>query len=96
MKKLFTIIENGVREYIELVENFTWEEPDYTDPETGINYIEAGKMAKAFDDLCHATGMKKKALAKLCGKNPATFSRYIAGSSPVPRLVWECVSRYKK
>lgn len=91
-----TLAEVNGRDYIELVENYTWEPSDYTDPETGINYIEAGKMAKMFDDLCHATGMKKKALAQICGKHVTSFSGYTSGKTPVPRLVWEKVSEFKK
>lgn len=81
---------------IELIENITWEPSDYTDPETGVNYIRASKLAELFTELCKSSGMKKKDLAKLCGKNAVTFSRYCSGQTPVPQLVWEKVERIRK
>lgn len=108
MKKLYGIIEDGEvltaytslaevngREYVELVENYTWEPSDYTDPVTQVNYITPERLAQAFDELCHATGMKKKALAQICGKTDATFSRYCSGQVPVPVLVWNKVNEFK-
>ena len=56
----------------------------------------ADLSADAFDELCRRTGMKKGALAKICGKTPATFSRYCSGICPVPRLVWEKVKEFAK
>lgn len=90
-----TLSELNGREYVELVENYTWEVSDYTDPVTGKNYITIDRLAQAFDELCHATGMKKKALAQICGKNVATFSRYCSGQVPVPLLVWNKVNEFK-
>lgn len=85
---------NGL-EYIEMVENFTWEMSDWTDPVTQENYIATDRLAKAFQELCESTGMKKLHLAKICGRDPSTFSRYLAGDNPVPRLVWERVEEFK-
>lgn len=82
--------------HVELVENFTWEMSDWTDPATQVSYIATDRLAKAFRDLCDSTGMKKSALAKVCDRNPATFSRYFAGDNPVPRLVWERVEEFKR
>ena len=53
-------------------------------------------LAFLFDELCKSTGMKKSALAKICGKNAATFSRYCSGAPPVPQLAWDKVSEYKQ
>ena len=102
MKKLYGILDDdgvilticrslaevGGRDYAELTENFTWEKSDYTDPETGINYITVEHLAAAFDALCDHTGMKRNALAKVCGKHITSFCNYTSGKSPVPRLVW--------
>lgn len=77
-----------------LVENYTWEPSDWTDSETGINYIVLEKLAKLFNALCLKTGIKKKELAKICGKSAVQFSKYCNGISPVPRLVWEKVESY--
>lgn len=82
--------------HVELVENFTREQSDWTDPVTQANYISTDRLAKAFRELCESTGMKKSALAKICDRNPATFSRYLAGDTPVPRLVWERVEEFKR
>ena len=108
MKKLYGIIEDGEvltayttlaelngRDYVELTENYTWEGSDYTDPVTGKNYITIDRLAAAFNELCASTGMKKKALAQICGKNVATFSRYCSGQVPVPLLVWNKVNEFK-
>ena len=81
--------------HVEMVENFTWEMSDWTDPITQTNYIATDRLAKAFRELCESTGMKKLALAKICGRDPSTFSRYIAGDNPVPRLVWDKVYEFK-
>lgn len=78
---------------VRMTENFTWEESDFTDPKTGKNYICLDRLAEIFNDLCKRSGMKKHALAARCGKNPATFSRYCSGISPVPELVWREVER---
>lgn len=109
MKKLYGIIEDGEvltaytslvevngREYMELIENFTWEQSDYTDPVTEINYITPSKLAAAFNALCAQSGMKKKVLAQICGKDATTFSRYCSGLTPVPRLIWEKVEEYSR
>lgn len=50
--------------------------------------------AAAFAELVARTGMKKGALAAACGKNPATFSRYLSGALPVPVLVREKVESF--
>lgn len=50
--------------------------------------------ATAFAELVARTGMKKGALAAACGKNPATFSRYLSGALPVPVLVREKVESF--
>jgi hypothetical protein len=81
---------------VEMVRNFTWEPSDWTDKETGEGYIAVDTLAEAFCDLCRRTGMKKGALAKMCGKTPATFSRYCSGICPVPRLVWDKVKEFVK
>lgn len=60
-------------------------------PADGQNWITVDRLAMAFEALCEKTGMKKSALAKRCGKNPATFSRYFSGETPVPELVWKMV-----
>lgn len=79
-------------ETVLLVENFTWEESDWTDPVTQENYISAERLAELFNALCIKTGIKKKELAKICGKTAVTFSRYCSGETPVPRLIWDRVS----
>lgn len=81
---------------VELVENLTWEMSDYTDPETQTNYIRIERQAQAFDDLCARTGMKKKELAKICGKSAVQFSKYCAGTAPVPKLVWDKVKQFER
>ena len=81
---------------IELVENYTWEPSDWTDHQTGINYIRLDKLAFLFDELCDRTAMKKKELAKICGKSAVQFSKYCKGISPVPRLVWEKVKEFDR
>ena len=83
-------------ETVELVENITWAPSDFTDPETGNNYVRSENLADLFTKLCKISDMKKKDLAKLCGKNAVTFSRYCNGQSPVPQLVWENVDRIRK
>ena len=89
-----SLAELNGREYVELVENYTWEMSDYTDPVTGKNYITIARLAAAFNELCASTGMKKKALAQICGKNVATFSRYCSGAIPVPVLIWDRVKEF--
>lgn len=107
MKRIYGIIDELTGEVmttattyhigsVELVENYTWEESDYTDPVTGKNYITIDRLADAFNELCARTGMKKKALAQICGKNVATFSRYCSGQIQVPRLVWDKVAEYHR
>lgn len=91
-----TLAELNGREYIELVENYTWEESDYTDHVTQVNYISVERLSAAFDALCDRTGMKKSALAKVCGKHITTFSRYFSGLTPVPQLVWEKVKEFER
>lgn len=88
--------ECGGLPHVELVPNPTWEQSDWTDNDTGEGYIAADRLAEAFNDLCRRTGMKKGALAKICGKTPATFSRYCSGVCPVPRLVWDKVESLKR
>jgi hypothetical protein len=90
-----TLAELNGREYVELVENYIWEGSDYTDTATGKNYITIDRLAAAFNELCASTGMKKKALAQICGKDAATFSRYCSRAIPVPMLVWEKVKGFK-
>lgn len=77
-----------------LVENYTWEQSDWTDPVTQENYIRIDHLAEAFNNLCRKTGMKKKELAKICGKSAVTFSKYCNGDTPVPQLVWEKVESF--
>lgn len=110
MKKLYGVCDNNGEVYaaysspaecpgletVELVENPTWERGEYSDPRTGTPYIRVDHLAFLFDELCKSTGMKKSALAKICGKNAATFSRYCSGETPVPQLVWDKVSEYKQ
>lgn len=81
---------------VELVENLTWEASDYTDPDTGINYIRIKRQAQEFDKMCRSTGMKKKSLAEICAKSPMAFTKYCSGAVPVPRLVWEKVAEFKR
>ena len=108
MKKLYGVCDNGEvyavysspaecpgLETVELVENPTWERGEYSDPRTDTAYIRVDHLAFLFDELCKSTGMKKSALAKICGKNAATFSRYCSGETPVPQLVWDKVSKFK-
>lgn len=85
--------ECGGLPHVELVEDYTWEVSDWSDSATGTNYIRADRLAFLFDELCKSTGMKKSALAKICGKTPVTFSRYCSGETPVPELVWREVDR---
>lgn len=80
---------------VELVENFTGEPSDWTCPVTAVNYIAVDRLAEAFRELCKSTGMKKGALAKICGKNPNMFTRYCQGTTPVPKLIWEKVAEFK-
>lgn len=75
---------------VELVPNPTWEQSDYTDPE-GNNWIASDRLAELFNDLCKKSGMRKSALAALCGVSVSTFSRYCNGASPVPAAVWQVV-----
>ena len=109
MKKLYGVCDEGEvyavysspaecpgLETVELVENPTWGQSDWTDHRTGTNYIRTDRLAAAFDDLCSRTGMQKKELAKICGKSAATFSRYCAGTTPVPELVWREVERINR
>ena len=106
MKRIYGIVDEATGEVmttattyhigsVELTENYTWEESDYTDPVTGKNYITIDRLAAAFNELCASTGMKKKALAQICGKNVATFSWYCSGQVPVPLLVWNKVNEFK-
>jgi hypothetical protein len=88
--------ECGGLPHVELVENYTWEVSDWTDAKNGTNYIAVDRVAKAFRELCKSTKMKKQALAQICGKTPATFSRYCSGVCPVPRLVWDKVESLKR
>ena len=78
-----------------LLPNFTCEQADYTD-ESGDSWIAVEHLAKAFSELVDATGMKKKALAEICGKTPTTFCNYLSGKAPVPPLVWERVAQFKR
>lgn len=109
MKKLYGVCDDGEvyavysspaecpgLETVELVPNPSWEQSDWTDKETGEGYIAVDTLAEAFCDLCRRTGMKKGALAKICGKTPVTFSRYCSGTTPVPELVWKEVERHIK
>lgn len=89
-------VELNGRDFVELVENFTWEKSDYTDPVTGINYITTERLAEAFNALCDRTGMKRKNLAGICGKHITSFSAYSSGKTPVPRLVWEKVQEFDR
>lgn len=91
-----TLAELNGRDFVELVENYTWEGSDYTDPETGINYITTERLAAAFDALCDRTGMKRKTLAGICGKHITSFSAYSSGKTPVPRLVWDKVKEFDR
>ncbi len=79
-------------ELITLYENPTWEPSDFTSSD-GTNYIRADRLAYLFDELCKKTGMKKKAIAAICGKTPTHISRYCNGSAPIPVLVWQAVER---
>jgi hypothetical protein len=78
-----------------LVDNPTWEQSDWTDQE-GNNYIRIDKLSVLFDDLCASTGIKKKELAKICGKSAVQFSKYCTGAAPVPMLVWDKVQQYER
>ncbi|MBQ5757802.1 MAG: hypothetical protein IIV93_04725 [Clostridia bacterium] len=77
-----------------LVENPTWETSDWTENET--NYIAVDRLAALFDHLCKSTGMKKKELARICGKSVYSFSKYCSGEVPVPALVWEKVEALRR
>ena len=81
---------------VELVENPTWEPSDWTDKVTGTNYIRADKLADLFNDLCDQTGIKKKELAKICGKSAVQFSKYCTGAAPVPLLVWDKIKQFER
>ena len=82
-------------ETVPLVENYTREESDYTST-SGKNYIDAYRLAYLFDQMCIRTGMKKKELAKMCGKSDVIFSYYCNGKTPVPQLVWEKVEQFDR
>jgi hypothetical protein len=77
---------------ITLYENPTWEDSDFTSKD-GTNYIRADRLAYLFNELCNRSGMKKKAIAALCGKTPTHISRYCKGLAPIPVLVWQAVER---
>jgi hypothetical protein len=79
-------------ETVELTENITWESSDYTD-ENGQNWIRVDRLLDLFNGMVKATGMKKAALAAICGKTPQTFSTYCTGKNPIPALVWREVER---
>lgn len=53
--------------------------------------ITVDRSAKVFCEMCKATGLKKSAIAKMCGVTPNTISRYCTGFSPVPQAVWKLV-----
>lgn len=53
--------------------------------------ITVDRTAKVFCEMCKATGLKKSAIAKMCGVTPNTISRYCTGFSPVPQAVWKLV-----
>jgi hypothetical protein len=46
--------------------------------------------------MCSATGIKKKELAKICGKSAVQFSKYCTGAAPVPKLVWDKVKQFER
>lgn len=81
---------------VELVENLTWEQSDYTDSKTGKNYIRIERQSEAFDKLCKSTGIKKKDLAKICGKSAVSFTKYCSGLVPIPKLVWDKVKEFER
>ena len=81
---------------VELVENYTWQPSDFSDPENRKTYISVKKLSALFAAHCKLTGLKKKELAKICGKNQTTFSRYFGGDTPVPRHVWDKVGEFIK
>lgn len=89
-------VELNGRDFVELVENYTWDKSDYTDPVTQVNYISIEHLAAAFDALCDRTGMKRNALAKVCGKHITSFCNYTSGKTPVPRLVWDKVKEFDR
>lgn len=107
MKKLYGIMDDDGRIYaayktnelvsnldpVLLVENPTWETSDWS--EDGTNYIICDRLADLFNDLCRSTGIKKKDLAKICGKSAVQFSKYCNGTSPVPKLVWDRVKEFE-
>lgn len=105
MKKLyaklndrFEVVDTSKDETLEynhlLVENHTWKPSDWT--ENGVNYIISDRLAELFNELCNSTGMKKKELAKICGKTPITFSKYCNGIIPVPKLILEKVKEFER
>ena len=77
-----------------LVENPTWEISDWS--ENGMNYIAIDRLAVLFNHMCKMTGMKKKELARICGKSVYSFSKYCRGEVPVPALVWEKVEALRR
>ena len=81
-------------EAVELVPNPTWEQDDYT-AEDESHWIRADRLAFLFNELCHSTGMTKKALAAYCGVSPQSFSNYISGKHPVPIAIWRLVEQRK-
>lgn len=93
----FEVVETSKEETLEhnhmLVENPTWEMSDWS--EDGTNYIICERLAELFNDLCRSTGIKKKDLAKICGKSAVQFSKYCNGTSPVPKLVWDRVKDFE-
>ena len=53
--------------------------------------ITVDRTADVFDEMCTKTGLKKSAIAKMCGVTPNTISRYCSGASPIPEAIWRLV-----
>lgn len=76
-----------------LVPNYTWfERSDMTDG-AGINWIRVDRLARSFARLVRRTGLKREALADMCGVSAASMSHYTNGVSPVPPLVFDRVEQ---
>jgi len=73
-----------------IVPNVTWERSDMTDGD-GVNWIRVDRLARAFARLVRRTGLKRAALAAMCGVSATSMSHYTNGSSPVPALVFQHV-----
>lgn len=91
-----TLDEVGGLPYIEMVENYIWAMSDWTDPETGVNYIGIDALADEFACLCRATGLKKSEIAKLCGISQSALNGYLSGAVAVPQEIWERVQEFRK